>query len=145
MSVFLIPKGVLEAIEKKRRQFLWYGQQPKNKPALLNKNLVCTEKKLGGLGLKNLTLWNIATLWIRWVFGIYLAESEIWTYHCKLDCKLYWRKLMEVRDTLKTGFVNNSWGQTADGNYTISSVVSCAGLLLRRSPIYFLNVITMLI
>ena len=66
MSCFKLPSWVIEEIDKVRRNFLWHGvsQQPK-KLSLVNWNLVCTPKKLGGLGVLDLTTFNHALL-LKW-------------------------------------------------------------------------------
>jgi len=60
---------------------------------------VCTPKKQGGLGVKNLNLWNIAcvaklvwaitmkkdSLWVKWVHGRYLRGGDWWNYIPKSD------------------------------------------------------------
>lgn len=74
---------------------------------------------MGGLGLKNLGLWNIAVLgnhvwnvaakkdllWGKWVSGVYLKEVDFWSYMPKDTDSWYWMKVLEIRDHLARGFL----------------------------------------
>jgi len=76
---------------------------------------VCSQRKQGGLGIKNLSLWNrvcvaklvwaIAKkkdgLWIHWVHGRYLKGGEWWVYTPKGDTSQYWKKLHKVKELFK--------------------------------------------
>ncbi|GKD54771.1 RNA-directed DNA polymerase, eukaryota, reverse transcriptase zinc-binding domain protein [Tanacetum coccineum] len=79
--VFLLPKTVINDINIIMKKFLWsQSDDSKGKTKVAWKN-VCKPKNQGGLGLKDLTiwnhtllvkhLWNIAnkkdTLWVKWV------------------------------------------------------------------------------
>lgn len=89
-STFLLPKGVMEEIDKIYRRFLWFGNQVKNKSATVNWQDVCMAKGCGGLGLKNQVLWNMAVLgkhvwdfaskkdalWVKWISEIYLKGEN---------------------------------------------------------------------
>lgn len=58
----MLPKSILDEVDRISRQFLWARGLGNKKPALVNWNLVCKPKKYGGLGLKNLHLWNTTAL-----------------------------------------------------------------------------------
>ena len=67
------------------QKFLWGGEAEYKKAPLIAWDTACTPKKHGGLGVKNLNLWNNACiaklvwavakkkdhLWILWVHGRY--------------------------------------------------------------------------
>ncbi|GJX71997.1 RNA-directed DNA polymerase, eukaryota, reverse transcriptase zinc-binding domain protein [Tanacetum coccineum] len=80
-SVFILPKAVVKEIDRLLKGFLWcQGNISKGKAKVAWK-LVCRPKKEGGLGIKNLSiwnevlmakhLWNIAcnkeSLWVKWI------------------------------------------------------------------------------
>lgn len=64
---------------------------------------VCTEKKAGGLGIRNIKLWNKVammnyvwaitakqdSLWIKWVNGVYVKEANWWSYVPNTGCNWY--------------------------------------------------------
>lgn len=52
VSVFKMPKWVVKELDKIRRDFLWHGVHMDTKKIHLeNWSIVCTPKKLGGLGI----------------------------------------------------------------------------------------------
>ena len=83
-QVYILPKKVLHEIVKICRSFLWSGQAY---------TLWCA-KKFGGLGFRDILLWNIANMgryvWaitmkkdsacIRWVDAVYIRNSYWWQY-----------------------------------------------------------------
>lgn len=89
-SAFLVPKGVLDEINKICHQFLRSGNSQKRKPAPVNWEELCHPKRVGGLGLKNIYQWNLAAigmqvwnisaekddLWVKWVSGVYLRGAD---------------------------------------------------------------------
>lgn len=101
----------------------------------LSIGLRCVEERmLGDQDLKTLScdvaamgklLWDIASkkenLWVRWMFGIYLKDSDFWHHECPLTGSWYWKKLCEIRDILGTGFRAVLQTVAPDGLYTIAS------------------------
>lgn len=132
---FLIPKGVLYEVEAKCRQFLWGGTQNKRRPALVSWAEVCTENRYGGLGVKNIAIWNIAAmekliwdiasnkdnLWVRWISGIYLKEENFWLHDCPVSSSWSWKALCSVRDKLAAGFTSSGWSAEDSGQYSTAS------------------------
>ena len=66
-SMFKAPKKVLRELEKIQRNFLWGGNEEQKKISWVKWSQVCKPKCEGGLGVKNLYLFNLALLakW-RW-------------------------------------------------------------------------------
>ena len=58
----MIPKRVCTRLEKIQRDFLWGGGALENKPHLVSWKVICAAKKDGGLGIRNLTIFNNALL-----------------------------------------------------------------------------------
>ena len=82
MSVFRLPKKLLKHIDSFHRDFLWAGEDSvSGAQCLVAWKNVCTPKKYGGLGLKNLhvqnncllmkftakALSNTQTPWLEWL------------------------------------------------------------------------------
>uniref|UniRef100_A0A803QB66 Reverse transcriptase n=1 Tax=Cannabis sativa TaxID=3483 RepID=A0A803QB66_CANSA len=62
MRVFLLPQSVIKEIKKLCRKFLWGLKDNQPKIHLSSWEKVCLPKALGGLGFKDGTLWNKASL-----------------------------------------------------------------------------------
>ncbi|KAJ4771126.1 RNA-directed DNA polymerase (reverse transcriptase)-related family protein [Rhynchospora pubera] len=84
MSVFKLPIWVIRQIDKIRRSFIWKGASLQSKGIhLLSWDRVCLPKQLGGFGLLNLHLHNIALL-LRWWWGLYVKPDSQWVSLTKL-------------------------------------------------------------
>lgn len=64
-----------------QRRFLWSGNQSKQKTHWVNWSAICNPKKMGGLGITNLSLKNRA-----------LMNKWIWRFSSETDA--LWRKLI---------------------------------------------------
>ena len=62
LSLFQIPSLVYKRLEKIQRDFLWGGGNVEKKPHLVKWATVCTDKKVGGLGVRGLHKLNKALL-----------------------------------------------------------------------------------
>lgn len=81
MQTFLLPKWVINRIDKVRRAFLWHGhkaqQGGKRYMSLASWELVTTTREQGGLGIKNLHTFNKALL-AKVVWKWMQAERPPW-------------------------------------------------------------------
>lgn len=77
MSIFVSPTGVLESLEKIRRQFLWGGGDNKYKIPWVSWGKVVTSKEKGGLGLGSLRAFNLAMI-VKWWWGLKNNKSTLW-------------------------------------------------------------------
>ena len=78
MSVLKLPEWVILKIDKIRRNFLWHGVTDQKKGFnLVDWEVVCTPKHLGGLGVLGLRAFNKAMLLksFRWSFK---PEQKLW-------------------------------------------------------------------
>ncbi|XP_021724320.1 uncharacterized protein LOC110691690 [Chenopodium quinoa] len=94
---------------------------------------VCKSKEVGGLSIRNCSLWNKAalgkyvwkiakkedSLWVRWVHSVYLKDQNWWTYKPKATAGWAWKKLCKIKDEMHSGFVEKDWLQNP---YSISEV-----------------------
>nr|GEW70183.1 hypothetical protein [Tanacetum cinerariifolium] len=76
---------------------------------------VCKPKDQGGLGLKNLGvwnevlmikhLWNVAvkkdTLWVKWIYIENLKERSIWEAQCDNKFSVGWKNILSLRDKVR--------------------------------------------
>uniref|UniRef100_A0A803PQB5 Reverse transcriptase n=1 Tax=Cannabis sativa TaxID=3483 RepID=A0A803PQB5_CANSA len=113
MRVFLLPQSVIKEIEKLCRGFLWGLKDNRSRVHLISWERVCLPKAYGGLGFKDGTKWNKASLarfiwdlmnkkdllWVKWINSNYLKGSDFWSYRMSMDTSWYWRKLCRLRTT----------------------------------------------
>ena len=77
MSLFLLPRKVRMRLEKIQRDFLWGGGALDQRPHLVRWNLVCLERKKGGLGVRNLALMNKSLLG-KWNWRFAIEREVLW-------------------------------------------------------------------
>ena len=62
MSLFPIPAKVRRRIDQLRRNFIWEGNRESKGSHLVNWNTLISSKRVGGLGIRNLSLHNKSLL-----------------------------------------------------------------------------------
>ena len=77
MFVFYLPRKVRLRLEKIQRDFLWGRGALVQKPHLVRWNLICLDKKKGGLGVRNLALMNKALL-CKWNLQYANEREAFW-------------------------------------------------------------------
>lgn len=96
---FILPQSIVKEIDKICRGLLW-GVEKGHKPmSLVAWSRLCLPKSEGGLGFKQLKIWNRAAtgrlwkilardkcLWTGWVQAVYLKGTNIWLAEPKLRC-----------------------------------------------------------
>ncbi|XP_074305400.1 uncharacterized protein LOC141640528 [Silene latifolia] len=75
--IFILPQIIIKKIEAVCRDFLWHGKESKNSPAMVTWEQICRPKKYGGLGLKQLHLWNLASI-AKYVWWIESKADHLW-------------------------------------------------------------------
>lgn len=110
-SVFPLPKGCIDAIERLCNAFLWSGGPDSARGAKVSWEAVCTPKSAGGLGLRRLEASNTVfglkliwllfaatgSLWVAWVKEHLLAGKIFWTADFDTSGSWLWRRLMKLR------------------------------------------------
>ena len=78
MSVCKLPVWVIEEIDKTRRNFFWKGGvQNERKIHLANWPMLCKPKKMGGMGILDLKIFNKAIL-SKWYWQWQAKEEKMW-------------------------------------------------------------------
>uniref|UniRef100_A0A2N9IM18 Reverse transcriptase domain-containing protein n=1 Tax=Fagus sylvatica TaxID=28930 RepID=A0A2N9IM18_FAGSY len=77
LSLFTIPVSVARRIEKLQRNFLWGGMGDAPKYHLVSWDQVCSPIPYGGLGVKNLRVFNKALLG-KWLWRFGAEETHLW-------------------------------------------------------------------
>ncbi|XP_074300203.1 uncharacterized protein LOC141631432 [Silene latifolia] len=135
-SIFLIPKCVIHQIEAICRNFLWDNSSEYHRAPLVAWTDICHTKKEGGLGIKNVEVWNVASvgklvhwlytkadsLWVLWIDHVYLKGADWSNYHPPPDSNWNWRNICKTRELLSGGYQGHHWnGQPTGTGYTVSS------------------------
>ncbi|XP_039013482.1 uncharacterized protein LOC120143162 [Hibiscus syriacus] len=126
----ILPKGVIQDIERLCMRYFWKGNDSPARGARVSWNQICSIKSEGGLGLKSLTCWN-KTCCFMLVRNILVGEGSLWVAWIKAYCfKLddYWnvvnkphfswilRKLIKLREEARGLFpASGSWLQAKGG------------------------------
>jgi hypothetical protein len=110
MSMYLLPLTNLENLTKIIRKFFWEGNSEKKKYYLVKWDLVCKPRKKGGLGIKNLQLFNHCLLckwwwkleakdglWQRLVKAKYGINKSLHHIRMKNDDSPVWKDLLKVK------------------------------------------------
>ncbi|VFQ89348.1 unnamed protein product [Cuscuta campestris] len=88
-KLFIIPTKVMKRVQSICRNFLWGATASYTKRPLVNWEEVCLPKTYGGLGLRNMELWNRAyiynywwdvandkkNLWVKWIHERYIKND----------------------------------------------------------------------
>ncbi|KAK4381201.1 putative ribonuclease H protein [Sesamum angolense] len=111
---FILPKGVIRAVEKRMRHFLWKGNSAVGYPKVAW-NDVCRPIEEGGLGIRDILalnkalmsrhLWNLiqsnqSSIWVQWIAHTHLRHKSVWTVDVK-GGSWGWRKLLRLRSALR--------------------------------------------
>lgn len=76
MSIYLLPKTIVNMMDKTRRSFFWQGGGTKKKYHLIRWTKICKSKKKGGLGIKDIRKMNVSLL-CKWFWKLE-NESGLW-------------------------------------------------------------------
>ncbi|KAI3442836.1 F-box domain-containing protein [Psidium guajava] len=110
-SVFILPKSVLNGIERVLRQFLWKGPGLGVGGAKVSWAHVCLPKNEEGLGIRRLLDYNRAamlkhiwiifsdkeSLWCKWIHSTFLKNKNFWVATKPTVCSLAWKKILDLR------------------------------------------------
>lgn len=86
MSLYPIPKGIINKIIQLSRTFLWSGNLEKKRLPLVSWDLMQLPKKLGGLSLGNALNKNLAMLF-KWLWRYFDDPSQLWCQVIKAKFK----------------------------------------------------------
>lgn len=84
-QLLVLLKKVLKQVNAIHRAFLWHGDADNPTPGKIGWDRGCTSKSIGGLGIRNLSLWNLVvvgklawhvltvseSMWVKWVRRVY--------------------------------------------------------------------------
>lgn len=90
MQTAILPATICEEVESRARSFLWGSTAEKKKTHLVAWDVVCKEKRKGGLGLRHMKMQNQA-LCLKGGWGLIKKKDELWAkvirskYKCGVD------------------------------------------------------------
>lgn len=114
-SVFILPKTVVKEINKHLKGFLWCQGDLTRGKAKVSWTTICKPKDQGGLGIKDLQLWNevlimkhlwnIAakkdTLWVKWINIEKLKGRNIWDVTEENNNSMGWNNILKLREKMR--------------------------------------------
>ncbi|KAJ9562241.1 hypothetical protein OSB04_007401 [Centaurea solstitialis] len=115
MAIFVFPSSVLHELEVLFRAFLWSQGESIQGKCRVAWDIVCRSRDCGGLGIKNLTLWNRAliaknlwdiisdrpTLWVAWVRRLIGHATNFWIIRTNNSWSWVLRKMMALKDLIR--------------------------------------------
>ncbi|KAL2922743.1 LINE-1 reverse transcriptase-like protein [Bienertia sinuspersici] len=122
-SIFVLPTKVIDGVIRACRNYLWDGKLESNKSPLIAWDLICRDKKKGGMGFKESHTWNTALLgkyiwsiackednmWVKWIDHVYLKGKDWKNYAPSSNVSWYWRQLTHIKDKFRAGYGGNKW------------------------------------
>ncbi|GAA0162266.1 hypothetical protein LIER_18394 [Lithospermum erythrorhizon] len=112
-----LPKYVIEEVEKRVMCFLWSGKDEGPYRAKISSEDVCLQLAKGGLGFKQMVVWN----------QICLCKI-LWNIASKKD--VLWKKILKVRPLVRSKYSVD----VQDGSIPVSSDVSLRDALPLKLP-----------
>ena len=127
-QMFILPKRVLKEINSVCHAYLWHRDVKNTSPGNVGWPNVCTPKNSGGLGIRNVKVWNVAavgkiifhistmqdSLWVKWVHEVYMKGGRWKLFNPPVTSSWAFKKLCSVKDKL--------WDLMEQSNYSISKV-----------------------
>lgn len=113
-SFYKAPRKVLDEIIRLQRPFLWNGGADRRSVSWAKWAFVCKPKSCGGLGVKNLELFNFSLL-AKWRWRLLKAPEAIWaellgaqygdltTKSTLMKFSLWWRDVCFIGDISSAG------------------------------------------
>lgn len=119
MSLFKLPRGLCEHIAVLIWKFWWGSRAGQRKTAWVSWETMCMPKYKGGLGFRDMEIFNLALLarqaWrllqdpsslsARILKSVYYPNSDILAAEVGSRPSQIWRSICEGRDILKTGLI----------------------------------------
>lgn len=116
MSLYWLPKTIVDNLDKQRRSFFWQGGGQKRKYHLVKWEVICRSKKKGGLGIKDIRKMN-ASLLCKWWWRLenengicqdlvkakYLRDKMISNVTYKVDDSPIWTDLLKIKHVYLKG------------------------------------------
>lgn len=80
-SIVILPKKILKDIDDILRKFVWSGTELNKHGVKMAWEDVCCPLKEGGLGIKNVVVWNQESM-VRHLWDIARKKDSLWVKWC---------------------------------------------------------------
>lgn len=112
-GIYLFPVGLIAALEKVCRDFLWAGGESSKGKTKIAWEHICEPREGGGLGFKELLSWNKTILynvlftiepeasqsdWTAWIRAYKLRGRSIWEVERRKSDSGSWSRIITIRD-----------------------------------------------
>ncbi|CAN1262989.1 Uncharacterized mitochondrial protein AtMg00310 [Linum perenne] len=132
MSLFLLPKKMINRMNSLLRRFFWSGSMTKKAIHWCKGSKLCDSKSSGGVGFKEFGMFNTAllarqgwrllnqpdTLWAKLLKSLYFPSGDFLTASKGRRPSWIWSSLIQGRSTLKLGCLK----VVGNGTNTLTSV-----------------------
>ncbi|XP_062076508.1 uncharacterized protein LOC133781498 [Humulus lupulus] len=122
-QIVILPKMVVQKINQVCRAFLWKGSEMLNGPGNVSWEDVCKEKKEGGLGFKDIAMWNLCAIgkhvwdvtkkkdnsWVKWVNSVYIKHDDWWNHIAPNDASWYWKRIVQTKEKIRNMFTQTEF------------------------------------
>ncbi|CAN1171980.1 LINE-1 retrotransposable element ORF2 protein [Linum perenne] len=141
MNIFLLPKKIIKAVQQICAKFLWGTNEAGNANSKVAWDKLSCPKNEGGLGLKDLSSWNRASLarhiweliakggslWVAWVSYYRTRRRSLWECIPSHNYSWVWNKLLKTRNELRCFITFDSdeeplWNGNLMSRFSISKV-----------------------
>ncbi|XP_059663757.1 uncharacterized protein LOC132309469 [Cornus florida] len=151
-SIFVLPKSVINELNKIFRSFLWSGPELKSTGSKVAWYNVCRPKAEGGLDIPNLEvanraailryIWDLHTdnsdrVWINWCRIYLIKNRSFWSLKIPQPCSWSWRKILQLRHPARL-IIKHIIGNGMDTNFWLDNW-SPAGPLSLCFPSHILS------
>ncbi|XP_056688204.1 uncharacterized protein [Spinacia oleracea] len=115
--------AVLKKINAICRAYLWFGSYADNRPGAVAWEKLCCTKSEGGLGFRNLVLWNQApigkqawaiskkedNLWVKWVHAMYVKDRNWVQYTAPITASWAVKIVCKVKNMFNGKLQSHDW------------------------------------
>lgn len=112
--MFMLPKKDLKKINVVCHAYLWHGDAKHSAPGNIGWANVWTPKKSGGLGIRSLEVWNIASigkiawhfstmqdsLWVKWIHEVYMKGGRWKLFNPPITSSWAFKNIYTVKQKL---------------------------------------------
>ncbi|KAJ8423397.1 hypothetical protein Cgig2_029107 [Carnegiea gigantea] len=138
-----------QVLYRKARNYLWGRTEEHTKVPHISWANTCKAKKHGRTGIKDYVAWNKVTiaklvwavatkkdtLWVKWVHGRYIKDTNCWDYALAPDSSWTWKKICSTKETFKPGYHNSHDWQFQGRNLVECTKVSRDKVVWARASI----------